>query len=108
VEVLVLPDVSQTPTIRCDFGFCCIGVYTGVPEAKFREIEVGLNTKAAEAMKAGGARRCCYLSGAGVTGTGIVLKTAKVRSIPIGMEQALPAPEGVQGRLSRGGGQPRP
>ena len=46
-----MPDVSQTPTIRCDFGFCCIGVYTGVPEAKFREVEVGLNTKAAEAMK---------------------------------------------------------
>ena len=52
VEVLVVPDISQTPTIRCDFGFCCIGVYTGVPEAKFREVEVGLNTKAAEAMKA--------------------------------------------------------
>ena len=52
VEVLVVPDITQTPTIRCDFGFCCIGVYTGVPEAKFREVEVGLNTKAAEAMKA--------------------------------------------------------
>ena len=77
VEVLVVPDITQTPTIRCDFGFCCIGVYTGVPEAKFREVEVGLNTKAAEAMKAGGARRCCYLSGAGVTGKGMLFSRVK-------------------------------
>ena len=77
VEVLVVPDITQTPTIRCDFGFCCIGVYTGVPEAKFREVELGLNTKAAEAMKAGGARRCCYLSGAGVTGKGMLFSRVK-------------------------------
>ena len=69
VEQLVVPDLKDLPTtLACDVGFCCIGLYAAnaPAEAYFEEVEVGLNTKAAEAMKAGGCQRCCYLSGAGV------------------------------------------
>lgn len=69
VELLVVPDLKNLPAkLEYDIGFCCIGLYSAnkPTEAFFEEVEVGLNTKAAEAMKAGGCQRCCYLSGAGV------------------------------------------
>ena len=79
VEQLVLLDVSTVERIKCDLGFCCIGLYAanGTKEAYFREVEVGVNTKAAAAMREGGCRRCCYLSGAGVTGKGMLFSRVK-------------------------------
>lgn len=82
VEQVVAPDVAKLDASKitaCDVGFCCIGLYAadGVKEPYFREIEVGCNTVAAEAMKAAGAKKLCYLSGAGVTGKGIMFSRVK-------------------------------
>ncbi len=80
VEVKLVPDVAQLDEpLPCDIGFCCIGLYTGnvKSEATFRAVEVGLNGKAARAMKAGGATRCCYLSGAGAGGSAPMFSRVK-------------------------------
>eukprot|EP01043_Picozoa_sp_COSAG02_P049790 COSAG02_NODE_5039_length_4703_cov_4.134014_1_plen_239_part_00 len=67
VEVRIVHDVATVGTLECDLGFCCIGVYTSAvnSEEDFLAVEVGLNGAAGRAMKAGGAERCCYLSGQG-------------------------------------------
>ena len=61
VEQVVAPDVAKLDASKitaCDVGFRCIGLYAadGV-KALLREIEVGCNTVAAEAMKAAGAKK---------------------------------------------------